>query len=517
MRSVLRIISVATVLLMFLIVDLYGQHNHEGVCGTPTNATLNRLLNNKKAIKEGLVYKRNAITYVPIKYILVARTNGTGRVSEEAVLDMHCHLNEVYLDQEIQFYIKDGTFNTTINNDVVYSSHERAQNTIMNLNKDDSAISCFLLQDAQRGTGPGNTLGYYTPQYDWMVVENGQVNGILQTLPHELGHFFSLLHPFNGYDSEPFESSSPGWPTAPVVAPGSSLGGQGSVRSELMDRSNCDTAGDYLCDTEVDYNANMVGSTSCIYSGGAKDPNGVTIDPDETLIMAYFSDQCVERFTENQKEVILADLASPERNRLEKGWTPSAIDVSSNVTIAYPTEDAVAVANGTLTVDWYDVPGATHYIFELGTNRFFNSSESFMIEGSSIELTDLTNRQYFYRIRPFNPYNTCAPKTNAFSFTIVNNQATSTKEIDFVKNFSVFPNPANRNGEVFVSVLSNESFEGEVSIVDFTGKTIYRSFEKFVSGDNQIPVQLNIDANGVYLMLIKSDAGILKKKFVVNE
>ena len=504
MRSVL--LSITTIFLS-LSLSVNAQHQHKGVCGTATDATVDRLIKNKAAIKEGIVKNRGAVTYVPVKYILTARTNGTGRVSEEAVLDMHCHLNEVYLEQDIQFYIKDGTFKE-VNNDIVYSDHRRTANTIMRASNDATAITIFMVQDIESLTGVGQTLGYYDGQRDWMVVRNDQANRTSQTLPHELGHFFSLMHPHLGWESAPFAPGEPGWPTAPNVSPG-------GVTTEFADGSNCENSADMVCDTPADYNGLF--NNGCVHNNGAMDPKGQEIEPNTSLIMSYFGDECVNQFTPDQKAIIEADLASSERNRLEKGWTPPAVDVSPNVTIAYPTEDAVAVANGTLNVDWYDVPGATHYIFELGTNRFFNPSESFMIEGSSIELTDLTNRQYFYRIRPFSPYNTCAPKTNAFSFTIANNQATSTKEIDFVKNFSVFPNPVNRNGEVFVSVLSNESFDGEVSVVDFTGKTIYRSFENFVSGDNQIPVQLNLGANGVYLMFVKSDAGILKKKFVVNE
>ena len=62
-------------------------------------------------------------------------------------------------------------------------------------------------------------------------------------------------------------------------APASSPGG---IPTEKMDGSNCETAGDYLCDTPPDYNG--FGWDDCDYDGGAQDPMGVEIDPEERLI-----------------------------------------------------------------------------------------------------------------------------------------------------------------------------------------------------------------------------------------
>jgi len=507
MRSILRLITIATLLLVFSFSANAQQANH-GFCGTENGAGMDRLIKNLASIKEGIVKKRGNVTYVPMTYVLVSRTNGTGRVPEADVLDMHCQLNEVFLQQDIQFYIKDGRFRY-IDNDVVFDDHRRTVNTIMNLSRDNNAVTTFLVQNVDLPGSVGDVLAYYDGSRDWMVVQNNQVNGSSQTFAHEVGHFFSVQHPHIGWESAPFVAGEPGWPQAPTVNPG-------GITTEFADGSNCEVAGDRLCDTPPDYNG--IFTNGCVYNSGALDPKGELIDPNEALIMSYFGDNCVDQFTDDQKTVIEADLASSARNRLERGWTPSSITVSDEIFPVYPPEDSpVPVSNGELTVDWANVTGATHYIFELGTNAFFTQSEEWMVEGSSIDLTGLTNRKYFYRIRPFNAYNTCSNISRAMSFTITNDQATSTRDIDFVNNFSVFPNPVSRNGQVFVSVNSKESFEGELSVLDFTGRTIYRASERFNSGSNQIPVNLDIDANGVYLMFIKSETGILKQKFVVND
>ena len=381
----------------------------------------------------------------------------------------------------------------------------------MAVSNDVDAMNVFAVRDIESFSNTAGTiLGYYDPSRnrDWIVMRNDEFNRFSQTFAHEVGHFFSLPHPHRGWEPAPFVQGEPGWPTAPSISPG-------GVTTEFADGSNCETAGDFVCDTPPDYNGLF--NNGCVYNGGALDPKGQAIEPDETLIMSYYNSQCVDKFTNGQKELIEADLANPNRNRLEIDWTPPSVEVLSEISIAFPPgDDVVPVVNGELTIDWYDAPGATHYIFELGENRFFTPSQTFMVEGSSIDLADLTNGKYYYRMRPFNAYNTCASVTTTFSFEIVNDQATATRDIDFIKNFSVFPNPSERNGEVFVNVLSDQSFDGEVSILDFTGKVVYNSFEKFATGDNQIPVQLSLDASGVYVMFIKSNAGVLKKKFIVN-
>jgi len=507
MRSVLKLTLSAIFSLVFSL-SAIAQHKHTGFCGTEDGAGMDRLIKNIAAIKAGIVKKRGTVTYVPMTYVIVGRTNGTGRIDDEDVLDMHCHLNEVYLQQNIQFYIKDGTF-VYLDNDAVYTDHLRTVNTFMRANNDADAVTTFIVQDIDFTGSVGDVLAYYDPSRDWMVIQNNQVNDNSQTFPHELGHFFSVQHPHIGWESAPFRAGEPGWPIAPRISPD-------GLPTELADGSNCTVAADLLCDTPPDYNALF--NNGCVYNGGAMDPNGERINPNEALIMSYFGDNCVDEFTDDQKDVIEADLASSDRNRLEKNFTPTSITVSNNIFPIYPPEDAaVPVSAGELLVDWADALGATHYIFELSSNPFFTTSETWMVEGSSIDLTDLTDSKYFYRIRPFNVYNTCSNLSRVMSFTINNDQATSTKEIDFVKNFSVFPNPVSRNGQVFVSVNSEESFDGELSVLDFTGKTIYRSSERFTSGSNQIPVDLDIDSNGVYLMFIKSETGILKQKFVVNE
>ncbi|TNE57550.1 MAG: hypothetical protein EP344_11050 [Bacteroidetes bacterium] len=89
-----------------------------------------------------------------------------------------------------------------------------------------------------------------------------------RTFAHELGHFFSLLHTFEGNGTE------------------------------LVDGSNCDTEGDLICDTPADPYvageplANYV-DPDCKFINTQTDANGDYYNPDLGNIMSYYEcDTC---------------------------------------------------------------------------------------------------------------------------------------------------------------------------------------------------------------------------------
>jgi hypothetical protein len=97
------------------------------------------------------------------------------------------------------------------------------------------------------------------------------------TIAHELGHYFSLDHPF----------ANPG--------------------TELVNESNCATAGDQVCDTPADpyvYGqaiSNYI-DANCLFTYTGKDANGSYYDPDVSNIMSYYSPCICLKFTHDQYE-----------------------------------------------------------------------------------------------------------------------------------------------------------------------------------------------------------------------
>lgn len=87
---------------------------------------------------------------------------------------------------------------------------------------------------------------------------------------HEFGHFFSLMHTFDT-----------------------------SSGAELVNESNCSTAGDLICDTPADIDPAPVGGP-CNWNGTNQDANGDYYTPIIGNIMSYHPAACKTGFTVGQ-------------------------------------------------------------------------------------------------------------------------------------------------------------------------------------------------------------------------
>lgn len=120
----------------------------------------------------------------------------------------------------------------------------------------------------------------------FIVMEKGCISP--NTLAHEMGHYFGLSHTFAG-------------------------------GTELVDGSNCLTAGDKICDTPADpfVDGDPLGiyvNSSCTFTGLMKDANGDYYQPDVGNIMSYYNCYC--GFTSDQFRL----MASNYNTAVKKMW-----------------------------------------------------------------------------------------------------------------------------------------------------------------------------------------------------
>lgn len=109
-----------------------------------------------------------------------------------------------------------------------------------------------------------------TPESRFIIMQKGcSTNGA--TLAHEIGHFFGLLHTH-----------------------------ETAVGRELVNGSNCESAGDRICDTPADPNLSLTGLNGCTYQALFTDPAGDVYRPDPSNIMSYAPAACQRRFTKEQ-------------------------------------------------------------------------------------------------------------------------------------------------------------------------------------------------------------------------
>jgi hypothetical protein len=492
-----------------------AQHDHRwcGLSDQDARIIHERLLENKEALHQQPVVMRD-VSYVPIKFHLIGKNDRTGMVPKHWVLDQLCLLNESFEELGLQFYIYNG-FNY-IFNDVAFSNHGATQNTVMTFNRSNAAINIFVPNDANpTGQGTvGNVLGYYNPTRDWLVIARGEIGKRKLTFIHEMGHFFSLNHPFFGWDAEPWEAESHGNPVTMNFAPNN------FTRVELVDGSNCEIAGDGVCDTPADYLFGF-GWNDCFFSLDVRDRNNEKLDPDERLWLNYFFNCSYDDyyFTDMQQALMIQDFNSQRRNYIRRDHVPTLTEITER-------PQAVAPANGTelghfngINLEWTPVPGAEAYLLQVGQISSFSALVVYdeVVYGTSKVIPDLiANRNYFWRVRPFSAYRTCTEFSTVASFrtgTLVNSW-----EEQLSTSLNVFPNPASSQQELSLSVVLEEGLEASLRLFNLAGQEV-RQYGRHAlrTGDNYLSLPLQGLVPGVYLLRMETAKGTVSRKVVVTK
>ncbi len=497
------------VLLLF-----FGLQGYSQECGTIFGQEdIDRIERNKIRIAEGLV-KSRAFTYIPVKFHLIATTDGENRVSYSDVLDQLNNLNRSFHHQEIQFYLEDSEelFNEFDHTPSYNDPRSGGANFRMNSQRVNNAMNVFLVGNI--GTGPGGigqTLGYYTGSNDWIVQLKSETNDFTSTLVHEIGHFFSIGHPHLGWESDPFgdQTDERGVP-APSFTPSGGL-------TERVDRSNCGQAQDRLCDTPADYNGIWF-SGPCVPLNmpAILDPVGDTIHPQANNYMSYFGSCSSYVFTDEQKDLITSDLASPRRNYLRPGLAPPLDSIVDQLQTSYP-QDGQKVQNGEpITFDWEDVPNAKYYLIKIAENRSLRRNlQQYIVEESQITLEDFKNDQtYYWTARPFNSH--FAPlEAISVRSSFITDDITSIRDLEEIKAFEIFPNPL-LHTDLEVSFITTQILhDAQIQVTDLTGKIMIRStIGDLTAGTQNISLKLQDLSGGHYFVQLISAEGILSRKLI---
>lgn len=229
----------------------------------------------------------NETYYIPIKFHLIiasAPAIGDSLFIETVLLES----NERFSNANIEFFKCGGV------------------NTIIDPSYADGRDPFAIRSNFQPTHGVSNVINMYIPnsttqyggysfsgpegQNDYSIIDNAivfdksQYLGGDNALPsHELGHYFGLHHP---------------------------LGNPSITGLELVDGSNCETTGDFCCDTPAEYVGMCCAVLpECEYNplfGIVTDINGDTLNPDVTNIMSnmQFNINCRDVFTTDQIERI---------------------------------------------------------------------------------------------------------------------------------------------------------------------------------------------------------------------
>ena len=168
--------------------------------------------------------------------------------------------------------------------------------------------------------------------------------------------------------------------------------------------------------------------------------------------------------------------------------------------------EATNITSTSFTANWEAETDVTGYYIDVDNNGDFSSPIS---QYNNLDVGNVTSynisgltesTEYFYRVRAY----TLVPSDNSNIIsvsTIVNGISDAA-----IQNISIFPNPTNG---ILKFDLSGNNVQ-KIKISDITGKTV---FEK-VNIDQNETIDLSGFANGIYVVILQTENGILSSKII---
>jgi len=388
------VLSFLTLGLLFSLTSLSLSAQQPNYCGTILGEEMEERLREQQRNPLKIRAAEDDV-YLPVQFHLVANDEGNGRYKKSRVIRLLCDLNAANAASNtgMQFYMYNDELLEINNTDYYDHDWDNGWNMMVE-NFVPGAINIFMVLD------PADVCGYFWGGPDCVAVAHGCAEPGASTIIHELGHYFSLPHTFSGFESEDNPSSN----------------------IENYDRTgsnkNCQFAGDGFCDTYPDYIADRWGCEGTFL----EDPTGIEFEVDGSLFMSYSSDDCQERFSEEQIDAMHANLIQYRSDLLADDDVLVTGDLVET-SLLYPALEDSEIANTNVLFQWEAVENAEFYNVFI-RNFILGIEYDLYISGNSFTIDFLPpNTSFLWEVRPFNDGNYCTPATATQIFKTGDNES----------------------------------------------------------------------------------------------
>ena len=242
---------------------------------------------------------------VPIAAHIIRTSSGSGGLSLARLNQGITDCNTAYANTGIKFLLLSVDY---IDSDAYYNDVDTDAeiDAMIQQNVVAEAINVYFTPNLANEDGGLCGRGSFTTSSPQGVAMNNDCTGTAgnpSTFPHELGHFFDLYHTH-----------------------------ETAFGAELVDGSNCGSAGDKLCDTpadpKLDEGTNI--NSSCSYYGTETDGNGDSYNPDTHQLMSYAPKTCRDAMSPQSESKVAVTLLVLRLELLNRGCAPTA-DAGANI------------------------------------------------------------------------------------------------------------------------------------------------------------------------------------------
>ncbi|MEP1035150.1 T9SS type A sorting domain-containing protein [Ekhidna sp.] len=347
----MKALKIKQLAIITLMMAFFVSHAQEKNCGTTIDSRTVEM------IKDGLIPLDRLRTSAADSYKLaitahiIRREDGTGGLSVaqletaiETVNSFYGAANlEFFIFGDIDFVDSDKFFDYDAGDESVLAGTRDVANT----------INIYFANSVTSGGSALCGYAYFPGNPDRILMDNGcTINGT--TLSHEIGHYLTLYHTHGKTNN--------------------------GTTDELVDGSNCTTAGDEICDTPADPNLSGKVNSSCQYTGTLRDANGDLYQPNAENIMSYSTQSCRRLFTTGQFDRSLSGYLSFRNYLISKPYNADFISEQSVVCVG----DEVNFSNLSLgeydNIEWAFTDGSPTTSTEENPNTSYTAAGSYDVQ-----------------------------------------------------------------------------------------------------------------------------------------